>query len=90
MSRLEPTYTSTLPPSLPPSLPPTHPSIQYLRETLSNFIHTLVDTYAEEDYEVDPMKMQVGANLQANQQRLVMLVERAWCDILSSFNKFPT
>jgi len=57
----------------------------YLRETLSGFI--FLET--EEDCEVDPMKLQPGANLANNQLVLTGLVQRAWFDILSSFTKFP-
>ena len=64
-------------------------SFQYLRETLSRFVCALLDSYVEEDCEVDPMKLQPGANLQHNQQMLITLCNRAWVDILSSFNKFP-
>ena len=75
-------------------LPPPHPlplpfllSPQYLRQTLSGFICVLLEV--EDDCEVDPLKLQPGASLRDNQAALTALVERAWLDILSSFNKFP-
>lgn len=43
----------------------------------------------DDDCEVDPTKMQAGANLQHNKDALVRLVKKAWLDILSSYTKFP-
>ena len=62
-------------------------TFQYLHETLTPFIHTLLEN--EEDCEVDPTKMQPGASHQHNKDSLVRLVKRAWVDILSSYTKFP-
>ena len=65
-----------------------HSSVQqYLRETLQNFICELLDS--DEDCEVDPMKLNPGANLSANQQVLIKMVKKVWMDILKSWNRFP-
>ena len=73
--------------SLPPSL---LPSLQYLRDTLTPFVHRLMDEFSEDDCEVDPMKMPASASLPQNQANLTALVTSAWGDILKSFTKFPT
>ena len=67
-----------------------HSILQYLRDALTPFIHTLMDEYSEEECEVDPMKLPSSASLPQNQATLTVLVARAWAEILKSYNKFPS
>ena len=106
LSPLPPSLPFSPSPPLPPSLPPSSstsfhlpllpsPSFppspsQYLRDTLTPFVHRLMDEFSEDDCEVDPTKIPSLTPLAQNQTNLTTLVTSAWGDILKSFTKFPT
>jgi RAS protein activator-like 2 len=62
-------------------------SLQYLQDTLSEFVKTIID--APDDCEIDPTKLANPQSLQRHQTNLVMYCEMAWCKIINSFCYFP-
>lgn len=60
---------------------------QYLRDTLGDFIRTVLDS--REELEVDPMKLPNSNLLQKHQEALATYCEMAWFKIINSHSHLP-
>lgn len=61
--------------------------LQYLQDTLGDFIRTILET--TDDCEVDPTRVTNNTVLQRQQTNLVMYCEMVWFKIMNSSCFFP-